>query len=88
MNAKPDVLFEKLKALPPQRRAEVEDFMDFLARKEARAAALGRLLAVAPALEAAGMPLPTESEIEAEIRAVRAANRVRTEAAPDSSDST
>ena len=28
------VLLEKLKALPPQRRAEVEDFVDFLRNRE------------------------------------------------------
>jgi hypothetical protein len=77
MSADPDVLYEKLKALPPQRRAEVEDFIDFLARKEARAAALDRLLAVAPALEAAGVPPITEEEIQAEIQAARAERRAR-----------
>ena len=35
MNARHDqVLIEKLKALPPQRRAEVEDFVDFLKSRE------------------------------------------------------
>jgi hypothetical protein len=35
MNARNDqVLIEKLKALPPQRRAEVEDFVDFLKNRE------------------------------------------------------
>lgn len=78
MSANPDLLYEKLKALPPQRRAEVEDFMDFLARKDARSAALGRLLAIAPALEIAGTPPITEDEIQAEIRAARAERRNRT----------
>lgn len=77
MSAKPEVLFEKLKALPPQRLAEVEDFMDFLARKESRTAALDRLLAIAPALEAAGVPQMTEEEIAAEVKAVRAEQRAR-----------
>jgi Protein of unknown function (DUF2281) len=45
MNAQAEqVLLEKLKALPPERRAEVEDFIDFLQNREsdqhlARAAA-------------------------------------------------
>ncbi|HLF11765.1 MAG TPA: toxin-antitoxin system, antitoxin component, Xre family protein [Gammaproteobacteria bacterium] len=45
MSARDDqVLIEKLKSLPPQRRAEVEDFVDFLRGREtdqhlARAAA-------------------------------------------------
>jgi hypothetical protein len=35
MNARNDqALIEKLKALPPQRRAEVEDFVDFLKTRE------------------------------------------------------
>lgn len=35
MNARDDqVLIEKLKSLPPQRRAEVEDFVDFLKSRE------------------------------------------------------
>jgi hypothetical protein len=35
MNAQAEqVLLEKLRALPPQRRAEVEDFIDFLQNRE------------------------------------------------------
>ncbi len=35
MNARDDqILIEKLKSLPPQRRAEVEDFVDFLKSRE------------------------------------------------------
>lgn len=35
MSARDDqVLIEKLKSLPPQRRAEVEDFVDFLRSRE------------------------------------------------------
>lgn len=34
MNAQADQLIEKLKALPPERRAEVEDFVDFLQSRE------------------------------------------------------
>jgi hypothetical protein len=35
MNARDDqVLLEKLKSLPPQRRAEVEDFVDFVRSRE------------------------------------------------------
>ncbi len=88
MSANPDVLYEKLKALPPQRRAEVEDFMDFLARKEARTAALDRLLAIAPALEAAGLPPMTEDEIQAEIQAARAERRARAAATQPPTDRT
>lgn len=35
MNARDDqLLLEKLKSLPPQRRADVEDFVDFLKSRE------------------------------------------------------
>lgn len=35
MNVRDDqVLIEKLKSLPPQRRAEVEDFVDFLRSRD------------------------------------------------------
>ena len=77
MSVNPDVLYEKFKALPPQRRAEVEDFVDFLTRKETRRAALDRLLAIAPALAAAGVEPMSEEEIVAEVKAVRAQRRAR-----------
>ncbi len=35
MNASDQVLFDKIKQLPPQRVAEVEDFVDFLREREA-----------------------------------------------------
>jgi hypothetical protein len=72
-----EVLIEKLKTLPPEKRAEVEDFVDFLAAKSKRLAALDRLLAIAPALEAAGVPPMSEEEIDAEIKAARAERRAR-----------
>ncbi len=68
-------LLEKIQALPPERLGEVEDFVDFLAAKTRREAALDRLFAVAPALEAVGAPPITEEEIQAEIDAVRAERR-------------
>ena len=43
---------EKIQALPPERLSELADFVDFLAAKTGRLAALDRLLAIAPALEA------------------------------------
>lgn len=72
-------LVEKLKALPPERLAEVEDFVDFLAAKGKKRAALDRLLAIAPALEAAGIAPISEEEIDAEIKAVRAERRTRSQ---------
>jgi hypothetical protein len=68
-------LLAKIQALPSERVSEVEDFVDFLAAKTRRIAALDRLLAIAPALEAAGAPPMTEDEIQAEVDAVRAARR-------------
>jgi hypothetical protein len=72
-----ELLIEKLKRLPPEKRAEVEDFVEFLAAKSRRLAAIDRLLAIAPALEAAGVPPMTEEEIAAEIKAARAERRAR-----------
>jgi hypothetical protein len=68
-------LLEKIQALPPERLIEVEDFVDFLAAKARRLAAMDRLLSIAPALEAAGAPPIREDEIEGEIDAVRGARR-------------
>ena len=70
-------LIEKIEALPPERLAEVEDFVDFLTAKSRRLAAMDRLLTVAPALEAAGAPPITEDEVQAEVDAVRDARRSR-----------
>ena len=50
-------LISKIRTLSPQQVAEVEDFVEFLAAKASRRAALDRLLAIAPALEAAGVPV-------------------------------
>ncbi len=81
MPAITQALIEKIEALPAERRAEVEDFVDFIATKTRRLAALDRLLAIAPALEAAGAPPMTEEEIAAEVEAVRAARRSRSASA-------
>ena len=68
-------LIEKIQALPPEQLSEVEDFVDFLSAKARRLAALDRLLAIAPALDAAGVPPMTEEEALAEVDAVRASQR-------------
>ena len=81
MPAITQALIEKIEALPAERRAEIEDFVDFIATKTRRLAALDRLLAIAPALEAAGAPPMTEEEIAAEVEAVRAARRSRSASA-------
>jgi hypothetical protein len=70
-------LIAKIKALSPQQVAEVEDFVEFLASKSKRRAALDRLLAIAPALEAAGVEPISEDEIAAEVEAARQERRTR-----------
>lgn len=88
MNAQAvEALIEKLKALPAEQRAEVEDFVDFLSVRAKKRAALDRLLAIAPAVEAAGLPPMSMEEINAEVKAARAERRARAQAAstPDKS---
>ena len=70
-------LISKIKALSPQQVAEVEDFVEFLAAKSRKRAAFDRLLAIAPALEAAGVEPMTEDEIATEVKAARAERSAR-----------
>lgn len=72
-------LISKIRTLSPQQVAEVEDFVEFLAAKAAKRAAFDRLLAIAPALEAAGVAPMSEDEIAAEIKAARAERRAKTQ---------
>jgi len=69
------MLVSKIRALSTQEMAEVEDFVDFLVSKAKKRSALERLLAVAPALEAAGAGPVSEEEIAAEVKAARAQRR-------------
>jgi hypothetical protein len=81
-----EALIEKLRALPPDQRLEVEDFIDFLSVKARKRAALERLLAVAPATETPGdVPMSME-EINEEVKAVRAARRMRAQITTSQSD--
>ena len=50
-------------------------------------AALDRLLAIAPAVEAAGIPPMSMEEINAEVKAARVERRARAQAAPASDKS-
>ena len=80
MNARRDeVLIEKLKSLPPEQRAEVEDFVDFLAtrRERTRDEAAQRLGEPFAKLDALKAPPIAPEEVQAEIDAVRAARRAR-----------
>ena len=70
-------LLAKLKTLSPPQVAQVEDFVEFLALKSERQAAFDRLLAVAPAVEAAGAEPLSEEAMAAEIKAARQARNVR-----------
>lgn len=64
-------LIQKLQKLPPQRLAEVADFVDFLAAREERAAAAARLGESLAKLDALNLPSLSDEEIEAEIQAAR-----------------
>jgi hypothetical protein len=73
-------LISKIRALSPQQVATVEDFVEFLAAKSKRRAAFDRLLAIAPALEAAAVAPMSEEEIAAEVKAARTERRARAQA--------
>jgi hypothetical protein len=77
-------LLSKIRTLSPQQVAEVEDFVEFLAAKSNKRAALDRLLAIAPALDAAGVQPMSDDEIAAEIKAARDERRARTSTKKDS----
>jgi hypothetical protein len=70
-----DSLMSKIRTLSPEQLAEVESFVEFLAAKARKRGALERLLAVAPALEAAGASPMSETQIAEEIAAARAERR-------------
>lgn len=64
-------LILKLQKLPPQRLAEVADFVEFLAAREARAEAGARLGESLAKLDALNLPPLSDDEIEAEIQTAR-----------------
>ena len=86
MSMTDQALIETLKSLPAQQRAEVEVFVEFLAAKAKKRAAWDRLLAIAPALEAAGVTPMSEEEVAAEIKAARAERRARMQATEPDAD--
>lgn len=73
MSADDQALFDKLKTLPPQQRAEVEDFVDFLKTRTERARdqAAQRLGEAFKKLDALNLPPMTAEEVQAEIDAAR-----------------
>jgi hypothetical protein len=84
MNATTEkMLVSKIRTLSPQEVAEVEDFVDFLTAKAKRRSALERLLAIAPALEAAGIEPISEEELVAEVKAARTERRAKADSATE-----
>lgn len=79
MNANTRILIDKLQRLPPERQAEVEDFVDFLEKRDAqvRSEAAQRLGEAFKRLDALDEPAMSSEEIQAEIDAVRAERRAR-----------
>ena len=80
MSMTDEVLLETLKSLPAQQRAEVEDFLEFLAAKAKKRVAMDRLLAMAPALEETDAVSVSDEEITVEIKAARSDRHARTQA--------
>ena len=78
MNATSEqTLISKIRTLSPQQLVEVEDFVEFLAAQTQKRSALDRLVAIAPALQAAGAEPMSEGDIAAEVKAARATRRAR-----------
>ena len=79
MPANTQALIEKIRALPAERIAEVEDFVDFIRLREERARdeAAERLGRAFEKLDALNAPPLTPEEVQAEIDAARAERRAR-----------
>ncbi len=78
MNVRVDeALIEKLQSLPPQQRAEVEDFIDFLKARQdrVRSDAARRLGEAFAKLDALNQPAPSPEDIQTEIDTARAERR-------------
>ncbi len=71
MTALESRLMQRLKVLPPERVAEVVDFVEFLASRVQRDAAAQRLSESMARLDALGLPPISDDEIEAEVQAAR-----------------
>jgi hypothetical protein len=70
-----EALLQKIRALPPEQQAEVEDFVEFLAARERRRNAERRLRAAQSRLAADPLPPMSIDEINAEVEAYRAERR-------------
>lgn len=71
MTALESRLMQRLKVLPPERVAEVVDFVEFLASRVQRDAAALRLSDAMARLDALGLPPISDDEVEEEIQAAR-----------------
>jgi len=76
MTALETQLMQRLKVLPPERVAEVVDFVEFLASREQRAAAAKRLSNAMTRLDALNLPPIPEDEVEDEVQAARRARHL------------
>ena len=75
MTAIESQLLQRLQKLPPNRLAEVVDFVDFLAAREERQAAARRLGESTAKLDALNLPPLTEDEVEAAVQESRRERR-------------
>ena len=75
----PQALIEKLKNLPPERVAEVEDCVDFLKTRDekTRDTAAQRLGEAMAKLSAVDFPMMSEDEVQVEVEAARRERRAR-----------
>lgn len=71
MSTSEQVLIEKIRQLPPQRLAEVVDFVEFLAAREARAGAGDRSGDALAKLDALNLPPISADEIATETAVAR-----------------
>jgi hypothetical protein len=76
-----EALIERIKALPPERRAQVEDFVNFLAAQERRREAAEALRAMWEKPPQEELTPEIEQMIVEEVRAVRAEKRAARERA-------
>ena len=77
MTAIESQLIERLKKLPPNRVAEVVDFVEFPAEREERTSAARRLTEGLARLDALNLPPISEDEVADEVRAARHERRAR-----------
>lgn len=79
MTAIESQLLQRLQKLPPNRIAEVVDFVEFLAAREERQAAVQRLREGMAKLDALGLPPITDDEVEEAVQESRRERRRQAE---------